>query len=577
MPGTNITVSQIRVFIGGSELTAAQYGQMQEVVVDQSTSLPDMFTISFRDRQGELIDDNTFRLGRTVEIEAGEHGESLSTIFEGEITAIEPRFRAGMLLDMVVRGYDKTHRMYRQVKSRTFENTSDDMIAKKIAGEQGLTPQTDDTKGVYDHVYQHNQTDMAFLMERAWRIGFECFASEGKLYFRKPPADASESATLTYGEDLTSFEPVMTAAEQVDEVLVHGWDFKSKQTIVGKAIAGQLYTTTDQGDGKTQAEPFGEGKKVIVNQPVFSQAEADALAQARLNEISGAFIQATGTAFRRADIRAGTTIKLEGLGERFSGKYFVSSAKHIYFEGGYETDFEVRGLRSGLLGEQLNHQEPMERWPGAVVAIVTDNVDPENLGRVKVLYPWMSDEHNSWWARVISPGASPGAGLFMLPEINDEVMVVFEQGDFNRPYVLGGVWNGKHKIPKPGLDSGSNDKAKVRTWFSHTGHQITVHDNPEKKIEVLTAGGHTFILDDKNKKIELVSTGGHKLLLDDQGKSVELTSKGTLKIMSDLPMTIESSKTLDIKSQMTMTLQSKVIDIKADTALTVKGTPVQIN
>lgn len=570
MPATNTTVSQIDVKIGGTSLPEEITNLLQEVVVDQSTSLPHMFTLHFRDQDQKLIDDAKFKPAKEVEISAVrmDNDESI-VIFKGEITAVEPHFREGMILDLIVRGYDKSHRMYREVKSRTFLNKKDSDIASQIAGEYGLSAQVDTTSQVHDHIYQHNQTDLAFLMQRAWRIGYECFVDEGKLYFRKPPASTSSSATLTWGEDLISFAPVMTLAEQVDEVIVRGWDVQKKEAIVGKATSGKLYPKISEQTGDKQAAAFGTGKKTIVNLPVASQAEADTLAQARLDEISGVFVQASGVAHRRPDVRAGKVIKLEDLGTRFSGDYFVTSARHVYSAAGLETEFEVRGLRSGLFGEQLSHQEPMERWPGAVVAVVTDTNDPEGLGRVKVLYPWMSTDHNSFWARVISPGAGPEAGLFMVPEVDDEVMVVFEQGDFNQPYVLGGVWNGKNKVPPPGAGAGSNEKPKVRTWHSLTGHHISVYDNADNKIEIVTAGGHKLVLDDKNKKIELVSTGGAKLTLNDQSSTVDLESKG--------PLNVKSTGAMSIKSSANLTIEGSMIDVKASGPLNLKGAVVNIN
>lgn len=96
----------------------------------------------------------------------------------------------------------------------------------------------------------------------------------------------------------------MTLAEQVDEVIVRGWDPKEKKEIVGKAESGNLYPDIEESkDGKTWASDFGRGKKIIVDEPVVSQSEADVLASARLDEVSGAFVDAEGTATRRPDIK----------------------------------------------------------------------------------------------------------------------------------------------------------------------------------------------------------------------------------------------------------------------------------
>lgn len=571
MPATNSTVSQISIKIGGSELDDEKLGRIQEVLVDQNAHLPHMFVIRLRDgRKLELIDDSMFDPSKPVEIAAETDAGETVLLIKGEITALEPDFREGMIADLVIRGYDKSHRLHREVKSRSFLNKKDSQLASEIAGEHGLSAQVEATTTVYDHIYQHNQTDMDFLVQRAWRIGYECFVEEGELYFRKPPNRESASVTLSWGEDLVVFQPAMTLAEQVDEVIVRGWDIQKQEAIVGKAQSGNLYPSLSGKNGAQQASSFGIGKKTIVNLPVTSQAEADTLAAARLDELSGAFVQAYGVAFRRPDIRAGKRIQLDKLGQRFSGTYLVTSARHIYDQDGLRTEFEVSGTRSGLLSEQMAHQQPLERWPGAVVAVVTDTNDPDGLGRVKVKYPWMSDDADSFWARVISPGAGKEAGLFMVPDVDDEVMVVFEHGDFDRPYVLGGVWNGKNKLPPPAAGASSNEKPKVRTWHSLTGHHISVYDDAEKKIEIVTAEGHSLTMSDKDKKIELVTSSGQKLLVDDQANNIAMETTGTVDIKSTGALSLKSDSTLQIESGAAMT-------IKAGGPLNLEGAVVNIN
>ncbi|MHC5732095.1 MAG: phage baseplate assembly protein V, partial [Nostoc sp.] len=98
---------------------------------------------------------------------------------------------------------------------------------------------------------------------------------------------------------------------------------------------------------------------------------------------------------------------------------------------------------------------PTHLQPGQtfLVGIVTDNKDPQGWGRVKVKFPTLTEDHASNWARVVAPGAANGRGFDCLPEVNDEVLVGFEHGDIHRPYVLGGVWNGKDAPPEKVDDS----------------------------------------------------------------------------------------------------------------------------
>ena len=95
------------------------------------------------------------------------------------------------------------------------------------------------------------------------------------------------------------------------------------------------------------------------------------------------------------------------------------------------------------------------------------------MERVKVKYPWLDNEHESNWARVASPGAGATRGLLMTPEVNDEVLVAFEHGDMNRPYVVGGLWNGKDK---PQRVAAKNGKVEFRSLKTRVGHEIMLQD-----------------------------------------------------------------------------------------------------
>ena len=181
-------------------------------------------------------------------------------------------------------------------------------------------------------------------------------------------------------------------------------------------------------------------------------------------------------------------------------------------------------------------------------AIVTNTDDPRNWGRVKVKFPWMSEEDESDWARVISVGAGVQAGLFAMPAVNDEVIVSFVQGDFSQPLVLGGVWNGSNAIPDDGRGASKGEKPKVRLWRSLTGHQIAMHDDKQNKVELKTAKGHKLTIDDANQKITIMSKSGLEITLNDNGNEISVSSKGKVVIKAASELQIESDGNLNLKA-----------------------------
>jgi phage protein D/phage baseplate assembly protein gpV len=576
--------SQVSIKLDGTQVRRPVLVKLMTVVVDQHSHLPDLFTIRLHDPGLELLDDGPFDLTKEVEIAAEKEDGEEVVLIKGEITALEPDFGEGMIAELVVRGYDKSHRLYRETKSVAHLNKKDSDLASEIAQAAGLQTEIDTTSTVYDHIYQHNQSDLGFLMQRAWRIGYECFVDDNKLYFRSPPSGGS-GVTLTWGQDLLSFRPRMTLGEQVDQVVVKGWDVERQTAIVGRAEQGNLYPDVGESrDGASWAGRFGTGKLVILDQPVVSQAEADALAAARLDEISGAFIEAVGVAFRRPDIKAGRMVTLETLGDRFSGTYLVTSAAHAYTDEGLKTTFAVRGSRTGLLTEQLLHKRPLDRWPGVVAAVVTNTDDPQDWGRVKVKFPWMADDAESDWARVVGQGAGPEAGFYVMPEVDDEVLVTFAHGDFSQPFVLGGLWNGQYDLPPEAAAAASREKPLVRTWHSRSGHWLAMYDNTDNKVEVVTAGGHSLVLDDANSKVTLTSSGGLTVELDDGSSKITIESGNEIEVKSTGNMKLESNGNMDLKAtQLTLegvataTLKAPNVTVEGTAMAEVKGGLVKLN
>ncbi|MCL4870155.1 MAG: VgrG-related protein [Anaerolineae bacterium] len=570
--------SQTQIFINGSEIQETIIQKVLEIVVDQHAQLPGMVTIRLEDSDFAIMDSGPFDLTKEVEIKAVDGRGTIQSLFKGEVTALEPRFDEGRTAELLVRGYHKSHRLLRDLKSRTFLNQKDSDIANMMAGEAGLSPQVDATSISYKYLAQHNQSNLAFLMQRAWRIGYECFVDDGKLYFRKPPESGPE-VTLKWGEDLLSFFPRMTLAEQVDSTEVRGWDPDKQQGIVGQSSSGKLFPKIGEAkDGKVWASAFGSAKYVVVDHPVIDQSEANLIAQARLNEISGGFIEAEGTAFRRPDIKAGSYVKLEQLSQRFNGKYLVTNAQHVMSPEGLKTTFMVRGIRTGTLMENLSHGAPTERWYGVVPGLVTNTNDPDKKGRIKVAFPWLGNEFESHWARLVAPGAGKNAGFAAVPEVNDEVMVMFEHGDFNFPVVLGGVWSSKNTEPEETAGASSNERPLVRTWRSIKGHRLVMYDDSNKRVELITTDGHKIVLDDKNKTVEIKTSGGHTVSMDDQGQKVTAKhSGGTSSVTLETAKVAVAGTQIEIKGSASVKIEAGMIDVAASGILNLKGATVKIN
>ncbi len=143
---------------------------------------------------------------------------------------------------------------------------------------------------------------------------------------------------------------------------------------------------------------------------------------------------------------------------------------------------------------------------GVVIGIVKDLDDPNSQGRIKVSFPWNGDQESAW-APISAPLAGKDRGLWFMPEVGDEALVAFEQGDFNHPFILGFLWNGSD-LP-PATDP------KERVLVTPGGHELRFHDTDgSKKITLKTSGGLEIVMDDAASSITM--TGG--------GRSIKLAS-----------------------------------------------------
>jgi phage protein D len=553
--------------LGGANAPEELMNDILEIVVDESLHMPSMFIIKIHnvyvaasENSEPWKNEKYFNIGDQISIgfEAGttEDPEFLLSeieqrLIEGEITGIEVKFSNTSEAHIIVRGYDVSHRLHRGRYNRSFLNCTDTDIVRRIAQEARIRIGQLDASGVsHEYVFQENQTNMEFLRERAARIGFELFVQDKRLYFRKPKS--GEFLQLEWLEDITSFDVKVTSAEQVSSVEVNSWDYSNKKLISETASKEQLVTETGNGDGSNISQKFKmkePPKMIVVDQPVDTAKEAKQMAQALCNELGGEFVTADARATGNPKIRPGKVVALENMGTRYTGKYYVTGTRHHYIHRDYTTDFTVRGLREGSLLSTLPPKTHLQPGQTLLVGLVTNNNDPKGWGRVKVKFPTLTTQHESHWARVVGLGAANTRGFYCLPEIDDEVLVGFEHGDIHRPYIVGGVWNGKDKTVETVAETIKNGKVRVRTIKTRTGHMIQFVEEDDKRskagIYIKTKSGHRIDINDSQKFIEIKTAGRHSIRMDDKptSKKIEIKTSGRNQVILNDTRSIVSVKT----------------------------------
>jgi phage protein D len=452
-PTSEQYVALYGIRVDGSELADDLKNRVREVRVSSYLRLPDVCTLSVSFQKGlpgagEPIDGHPFAIGSSLEILLGARDSlTTSTLFKGEIVTIEPRFGAGSV-EMTVRAFDPLHKLLRSRQVRTFQNQTTSDIVQKVVSEAGFSVTCDSSGDPHDFMAQSNETDWDFIWRLAERVGFELVIENGTIHFRKPSPDASVS--LSWPDTLHSFNPRLTAIQQVEKVTLAAFDPTVKDAIsVSVSSANQIAEIGVSRSSVVGAFPGAELH--VATEPVKTQSEGQALAQALLDKLANGYIAAEGVTDGNPAIRAGVKIQVSGLGSKFSGTYRVATATHLLRGGGtYETHFANSPAHTllGAVGGDRGTGQP-DFAGQLVLGEVTNNDDPDAMGRVRVKYPALGDNAEGTWARVLVPSSGDARGLLMLPQVGEEVLVGFEHDDVTRPYVLGSLFNGKQK---PGDD-----------------------------------------------------------------------------------------------------------------------------
>jgi len=219
-------------------------------------------------------------------------------------------------------------------------------------------------------------------------------------------------------------------------------------------------------------------------------------------------------------------------------------------------------------------------FPGVTIGLVTNNKDPDGLGRIKVKFPWLSQTEESYWARVLSPMAGNDRGIYFLPEVDDEVLVAFEQGNMSLPYILGALWNGKDKPPFQNNDGKNN----LRAIKSRSGHQIILDDTEgEEKITIQDkTGKNKIIINSKDNQMDikvekdLTIEAKGKILLKSSNNDVSIECKNlSIKTQQNYQLEVGANCKIKAKSKYELEAQSG-LDIKCSSGVKINDDSLEV-
>jgi Bacteriophage probable baseplate hub protein len=326
-----------KFFVDGEEKPALGEGLLSMHVEETSAGLyhgeavfsnwgPKDGTTTFLYFDRQVLD-----FGKKLRIEAG-GGVGAGQIFEGRITAIEGRFLRERPHEVLVLAEDRLQDLRMTRRTRTFDDLSDSDLFQQVASQHSLQLDADLDGPTHKVLAQLNQSDLAFLRERARAADAELWVTGDALHVKAHSRRNAGDVTLTLGRGLLECSVTADLAGQVSGFSVTGWDVSGKEAISFKATDTALGGELDGDDGGSRllSSALGTRDQQVVHLAPFTSTEAQALAEAHYRRAARRFVVAHGLAEGDARVRVGAKLALAGVGPLFDGKYYVTRARHLF-------------------------------------------------------------------------------------------------------------------------------------------------------------------------------------------------------------------------------------------------------
>lgn len=521
----------------------------------------------------QASNDELFIPGKEIEVLAG-YQNDVYTIFKGVIITHSIKIRGGGGSVLVLECRDKAVKMTLGRKSRYFAEMKDsDIIAEIIGNYVELTINSEATLAMHKKVIQYDCTDWDFILTRAENNGKFCFADDNQLAIKAPDLSQDSVLTLTYGATILELDAEIDARHQLGKVTSKSWNHSDQIMLEVEAnnpnltLNGNL-SASDLSD-VIGLENFVLGHGGHVEEPEL-QAWADALMLKRqLAKVRGR-VKCRGV----HTIKPGVMIELDGIGERFNGKAYVSGVQHFISGGDWQLDIQFGCDPDWFTEKHAIEKKPASGLLAAVQGLHIAKViqlagDPEGEDRIKIHLPILGSDQEGFWARIATLDAGDNRGSFFRPEIDDEVIVGFINDDPRDAIVLGML----NSSNKPAPLSASDDNHE-KGFVTRSGIKMIFNDD-DKSFTLETPGGKKITADDSGGEIQLQDENQNKIVMNSTGISIE--SAGKIELKAGQGLSLEATN-LELKAQASMTLEGGAsAEMKSGGVMTIKGSLVQIN
>lgn len=476
----------VTIELKGSVLSAADLESLESVRVHQRLSMPTQCEFVLVDPPASFAAGG-IQPGASLRVR---FGGSTDPLFVGQVTAVEFSHGASKAQEVRIRGYDHLHSLRKRQPVRAHVQVSVADLARELTGDLGISVEAAQPGPLWRHIIQTHQTDFELLVGLAARCGLYLSLRGDRLHLLTLEGEGSPLPLLV-GENLLEVQVEVNSDRACRTVTASGWDVQQVERRRGKASQARSGRQVSAAASPTLVG--GSGDRFLADRSLESDAQAEAAAQAELDHCTAGEVVLRGIADGDFRLRPGARVELKGATSTVNGQYVLTAAAHsLDAQHGYVTE--------------LSSEPPIRHADAEAASLALGVVSRlDAAGRVKATLPAHADVETDWM-QVASLGAGPGKGLAMLPNVGDQVLLLFTHEDPGQGVVLAGLYGAKG--PKDaGVEAGA-----------------------VQRYTLLTSGGHALCFDDVRKSLKMT---------DSTGSSIELSPE-SVRIHSAAPLMIEA-------------------------------------
>ncbi len=563
-----------KVLVEGEQLSGIY--QVKSIVVKKEVNRIPLAQLVLVDgeaakRDFKLSNEDLFIPGKEIEITAGYHSDE-ETIFKGIVIKHNLKIRSN-ISQLIVECKDPAVKMTIGRKSNYYYESKDSAIFEELLGKYSLEKEVEDTNFEHPELVQYNASDWDFMLSRAQANGKLCFVENGKVTIAKPDISQEEVETVTFGATLLDFDAEIDARHQIEKVSSYAWNHADQELleIEGKdpsvALNGNLSTSDLQSAIGTENIELRHGG-AITDTELQDWADAKWLFQ-QLAKVRGR-VKFQGI----PNVKPNTILKLDGVGDRFNGKVYITAVNHVITNGNWTVNAQF-GLNPEWFSETFEVNAPpaaglLPAIPGLHVGIVSQlEEDPDGEDRILVQIPIINNKEQGIWCRVASLDAGENRGAFFRPELGDEVILGFINEDPNDAVVLGML----HSSAKPAPIVATDDNHEK--GFVTRSEMKILFDDDKKSVTISTPAGKLISLDEDAGSILIEDENSNSITMDSNG--IVMESGGDISIKATGDVNIEGTN-IAINANAEFKAEGVAgAEVSTSAIAVLKGSLVQIN